>query len=285
MILNDEPSSDAWDEQLVPLSTIERLLSPEFEPGSAGNRRPSFFIGRLPEDMSVEIPIPDGTSIVGSRPLGDGPRSEVEVVLDADMTAEQVREAYRCLMTEADWSESDRHRGPLGSGFVSSAPPDVLLFCKGERGPALFVRAREQKDAPTDVRLSLITDERRSPCSPKGPEHHGLFESILPALEPPPGTLFLPRSAGGGDDDVESTAILETDLDLADIGAHYVAQLRSAGWTLTGKGQEGPQAWSAWSFSDEENRPWIGLLVALRLPEPPRQHFLQIHARRRPYNV
>ena len=279
--MNEKPSSGAGGDELVPLSTVERLFSPEFEPGSADEQRRRFFIGRLPEYLEVEIPIPDGASIVGSLPHG-GPRDEVEVVLDGDMTAERVREAYRALMTEAGWSESDRHRRPTGSGFVSEAPPDVLLFCKGDRGPAVFVRARDCGDAPTDVRLSLIADERRSPCSPRAPESYEAFDSILPTLDPPPGALLVPRSAGGGYDDAESNAILETDMELAGIGAHYVPQLQNAGWTLTGRGHGGPQAWSAWSFSDEENQPWIGLLVALRLPEPPRQHLLQIHARRRP---
>ena len=266
---------------MVPLSTVERLISPEFGPGTPEEQRPSLLVGRLPENLPVEIPIPDGASIVGSRPHGNDSRAEVEVVLDADATAEEAREAYRKLMARAGWSESDRHRGPMGSGFVSGAPPDVLLFCKGDRGPALFVRAREREGAPTDVRLSLLPDERHSPCSPYRPEYYELFESVLPTLNPPPGALWLPRSAGGSYDEAESTAILETDLDLATIGAHYVARLQDAGWTLTEEGQGGPQAWNAWTFSDEAGDPWIGLFVALELPEPPRQHFLQIHARRR----
>lgn len=97
--MSDEPASDARDEELVTLFTIERLLSPEFESGSASKQRPSFFIGRLPDNLPVGIPIPDSTRIVGSRPHGGSPQSEVEVVLDADMTAEHAREAYRVAMT------------------------------------------------------------------------------------------------------------------------------------------------------------------------------------------
>lgn len=144
------------------------------------------------------------------------------------------------------------------------------------------MRARERKNASTDVRLSLISDERHSPCLPESPEHHGLFQSILPAPEPLSGTLLLPRSAGGGYDDAESNSVLETGMDLAGIGVHYVAQLQNAGWSLTGEGQSGPQAWSTWAFSYDTGQPWIGLLVVLRLPEPPGQHFLQLHARWRP---
>ena len=128
-------------DELVPLSVIERLLSPEFDPGILGKQRPSPLVGRLPENFPVEIPIPDGASLVGSRLHGEDPRAEVEVVLDAGTTAEQAREAYRKLMARAGWSESNRHRGPSGSGFVSEAPPDVLLFYKSDRGPVLFVRA------------------------------------------------------------------------------------------------------------------------------------------------
>ena len=283
--MNENPEARSKGDELVPLSVIERLLSPEFNPGSSEKQRPSFLVGRLPENLPVEIPVPNGASIIGSRPHGDDPRAEVEVVLDVDTTAEQSRETYRELMARTGWSESDRHRGPMGSGFVSEAPPDVLLFCKSDRGPALFVRARDRKDAPTDVRLSLVPNERYSPCSPRDYQARMLFEPILPPLAPPPGARLFPRSEGGSDDDVESNAVLQTDLHLGAVGTHYVAHLKDAGWSLLNEGGAGPQTWSTWSFSDETGQPWSGLFTALRLPDTPQELLLRLWARRSPAPV
>ena len=159
----------------------------------------------------------------------------------------------------------------MGSGFVSEAPCDVLLFCKSDRGPALFVRARDRKCVPTDVRLSLVPNERYSPCSPGGHEPHMLFESILPPLAPPPGARLFSRIGGGSDDVVESNATLHTDLDLVAIGTHYVAHLKDAGWSLLNEGGDGPQTWSTWSFYDETGQPWNGVSTALRLPDTPHE--------------
>ena len=91
----------------------------------------------------------------------------------------------------------------------------------------------------------------------------------MPPLDPPPGVRLFPRSGGGSDDDVESNAILQADLDLAAIGTHYATHLRDAGWSLVDEGGDGPQTWSTWSFSDETGRPWSGVLTALRLSDTP----------------
>jgi hypothetical protein len=80
-------------------------------------------------------------------------------------------------------------------------------------------------------------------------------------------------------DAVHSDATLETDLDPAAVGTHYAAQLEEAGWLRLDEGQSGPQAWSNWSFTDEDGQPWEGVFTALRLREPCSRYFLQVYAR------
>jgi hypothetical protein len=196
--MNYRPETFSNGESRV-LELATRLLSDE-DPVARAVLKPRIFVGRLPEDMPVEIPIPDNFAMVGSLVRSEpDPHGEptVEVVLDARMPAEQVRDAYRAQMSAAGW---------------------------------------------------------------EAPE----FESIIPHLEPPLGSYQWPGAGGGGTGDAYSTATLESDLDAAAIGAHYVGQLRDGGWSFSEEGYGGRQAWS-------------GVFLALRLAGSPRRYFLFVH--------
>jgi hypothetical protein len=100
------------------LSLAVRLLSSE-DPVARVVERPRIFVGRLPEAMPVEIPLPDGLDVVGSllreeRNPYDDP--SVEIVLDASIPAEQVLSAYRERMSAAGWSEPERRGFDARSG-------------------------------------------------------------------------------------------------------------------------------------------------------------------------
>ncbi len=264
------------------LDLVLRLLAQE-DPVSRTVEKPRIFVGRLPEDLPVEISIPDGFAVVGSLvrdetdPYDD---PAIEIVLDARMSAEQARDTYRERLSAAGWSEPER-RQP-GGGFDFRPVGTTALFCRSARGPALFLSAHEQppgdRDAPTDVRLRLITGPRHSPCAPDPYEPE--FDRIIPNLAPPPGSYQSPGGGGGGMDDVHSEATLETHLDPAAVGAHYAAQLEGAGWSRLDEGHGGPQAWSTWSFTVEDEQRWEGVFTALRLHEPDPRYLLQVHARR-----
>src|SRR3712207_9562480 len=90
--------------------------------------------------MPVEIPIPEELSVVGSlvRDVHE-PRDDptIEIVLDAAVSAERIRDVYRERMSEAGWSEPER-RG-YGGGFNFAPGGKAPLFCRGERGPAAFL--------------------------------------------------------------------------------------------------------------------------------------------------
>jgi hypothetical protein len=93
---------------------------------------------------------------------------------------------------------------------------------------------------------------------------------------------LLRQRAGLGGNHEYSAVILETDLDLATIGAHYTVQLEEAGWSRMDGGQAGPQTWSIWTFADTESGPWTGVFSALRIFETPQRYHLQVHINRLP---
>ncbi len=77
--------------------------------------------------------------------------------------------------------------------------------------------------------------------------------------------------------------VLETDLNLADIAPHYRAELERAGWQRGDGGEDGPAAWSVWSFHDEERAAWSAVLFILQLPQRPgasRRYVLHLQAER-----
>ena len=279
--VNDQRPEEFSNGESRVLELAIRLLSDE-DPVARAVLKPRIFVGRLPEDMPVEIPIPERFAVVGSLVRSEtDPHDDptVEVVLDARMPAEHVRDAYREQMSAAGWNEPER-RGRRGGGFDFRPVGTTALFCRSERGPALFLSAHEEPSgdryAPTDVRLRLIMDSRHSPCAPE-PYYEPEFDRIILHLEPPLGSYQWPGGGGGGTGDAYSTATLQSELDAAAIGAHYVAQLEEGGWSLSDEGQGGPQAWSTWSFIDEDVQPWSGAFFALRLAGSPQRYFLFVH--------
>jgi hypothetical protein len=282
--MNDQPpqgSSNGEEARVLDLAL--RLLAQE-DPVSRTVEKPGILVGRLPEEAPVDIPILDGFVVVGSlvrsdpEPYGD---ATIEVVLDTRMSAGQAREAYRERMVAAGWSEPE-HPGLRGGGFDFVPVGTTTLFCRSEQGPALFFSAHEgtrnDPETPTDIRLRLITGSRHSPCAPERNEPD--FDRIIPLLTPPSGSYQFPGGGGGGIDSAYSDATLETDLDPAAVGTHYAAQLEEAGWSRLDEGQGGPQAWSIWSFTDEDRQPWEGVFTALRTPQTPSRYFLQVYVGR-----
>lgn len=62
---------------------------------------------------------------------------------------------------------------------------------------------------------------------------------------------------------------------------HYSAQLGEAGCSRVGGGEEGPTAWSGWTFGDEDGV-WVGTFVAMSHPGPSEVRFVQVSANAMP---
>ena len=70
--------------------------------------------------------------------------------------------------------------------------------------------------------------------------------------------------------------MLETDRDLVTLATHYTMQLEKGGWVRSGMGQDGPAAWSTWTFQDEEKEQWRGLFFIFNVPEREREYILEV---------
>ncbi len=224
---------------------------------------------RLPDDLPVDLPLSDDSRLVGSLVRG---RQEATIVIDSQLTAEQVGDFYRQQLLAAGWEEV-----PIGHWHGGFVPEQglPLLFCRGRRGPALQLTATLQSDGSHDVRLQLTFDSRQSPCAQR--DHEPPFERLIPQLRAPAGATQMPRGSGGGLDSWHTSATLTTDLELTSIAAHYDRQIESVGWTRVATGVDAQQAWSAWSFSDNDGQAWQGLLSIITMPQTPRLYFVQLY--------
>ncbi len=304
----------------VPRELAARLMESHF-PYTVTDDKPLIFAGSVPKEVPFPVPIPEDFVLVGSAQFASrGDRRVVEIVLDTALSASGVRDAYRNLLSGGGWEEENLD-GPGGGGFARGPRgfmmslgrtlgrvrrgarvdvPGLSTVFRDARRQILIVRAEERKKAPTDVRLRLITG--------RGPLHRrhrndpaALF--VLPILTPPPrtripdegvhtGHLAPPleaRTTGGSygghgweHDGAYSFAALESDLDLPSSTAHHADQLESAGWTRTGEGRGGPQAWNTWSLLDNEATPRTAAFTALQLPMTPHRYLLNLRADRTP---
>jgi hypothetical protein len=124
----------------------------------------------------------------------------------------------------------------------------------------------------------LEGSRRDSPCSDDHDRYAYYERSVLPALFPPEGVAQLSGGGGrSGSSSEETYAHLRTDMSPAALVEHYSAQLEEAGWSRVGGGEEGPTAWSGWTFEDEDEG-WVGTFVAMRPSGPSEVCFVQVSA-------
>jgi hypothetical protein len=270
----DENSPDANETLLYELAL--RLAA---YPGDPRVYDPQLLVGQLPPGIAIEIPLPEGSRLLGSLVRS---QENIDIVLDCALSPDEVLQFYKERMAAGGWNELETMR-PHHGGFVHSGFPMLwnhVVFCRGTQGPAFSVDAQAGKNARTDVRIDLNGSDKHSPCAqPNRMQQrrmHRDLQELIPMLYPPPGARQSGGGGGGSGDNWHSSAVLETDAGLPALAVHYNGQLARGGWTLSGEGLAGPLAWSTWTFQDKENEPWRGLFFILDTPGKDRHYVLEI---------
>jgi hypothetical protein len=240
---------------------------------------PQLLVGQIPPNLSIEVPIPAGSRILGSLLRS---KENIDIVLDCALSPDEVVQFYKERLAAAGWNELETMR-PHHGGFVHSGMPMLLnhiVFCGGTQGPAFTVNASEGKNSRTNVRIELNGSSEFSPCAqPNRMPYrmmHRQFQDLIPPLYPPKGARQQGGWGGGGSSHWHSNSTLEANADLPALAAHYNSQLAQGGWTLSGEGQSGPLARSTWTFQDEDKEPWRGLFFILGVPGKDRHYVLEI---------
>lgn len=150
-------SSNTSSNEAALLTLALRLLERR-EQGTLTPEATQLLVGQLPPQLPVEIPLPEGSRILGSL-IRSG--KQIAIVLDTDCCPEKVLDFYRDRLQISGWKIPESYR--LGS-FEPVHATNYLLFCHGARGLALWVEAYRVQNTVTGVRLQLEMNPRHSPC-------------------------------------------------------------------------------------------------------------------------
>jgi hypothetical protein len=222
------PGGAALATDRVSFQTLAHRLLARRCGGSPAPEEVQILVSQLPQDLPIEIPLPDGARIIGSLVHGG---EGTEIVLDAPQTVAQVLDFYQETLTAEEW--------------IAFAYPTEGGF--------------EVEDGFTDVRLDYRTEPTLASCTgdTAAPQHP------IPLLEDPPGARQTTAGFGGSTDSYNAEVELKTELDSAIVEVHYADQLEAAGWLRRDGGQSGPLAWSSWFYQDEEGQEWQGILLVI----------------------
>jgi len=199
------------------------------------------FPGRLPDELPVQIPLPEHSRLIGSaRPL---PRSEIEVILETDLDPEAFLDRYRLQLEAHDWELLRWF--PSRHGFVASVFPSLSgIFYHVPEGQVLAVTAFRRQAGVVLVHLELWHDDDEH----SDLEYDTHVTQLAPLLPAPLGSDFIEDGGGGSRHEHGSEARIRTDMDLPTLHAYYEEQLVAKGWERTDVREDATRIESDWAF-------------------------------------
>ena len=237
-------------------------------------QEPQLLVGQLPPDLPLELPLPEGSRLLGSLAV-ENPM----IAIESQLAGEDVVTFYRERLTTAGWTVQE-HFGPMQGGFVHSSRSDhsMATFFTPDDRFTLAVMTAPAPGGRTTVQLTLQGEVAE--FRPRLRPHRDDFMAVLPPIRGPKGAMQMPGGGGAGPDHVDTSATLESDLDLATVSAHYLGELAHVGWQQLDAGASGPVAWSTWSFTDQDSAAWQALLLILQRPGRQGNYALTLRAER-----
>lgn len=248
---------------------VERMLS-----FSGGDTK--VIVGKLPEKMPVELPIPAKSQILGSTVNNKG---DIQVVLDVSQPVEEVTDFYKNKLQISGWQ---RPKLVYNSGFVETRSEfgGYTVFCnKAIKPMSLTLNIKEAEATPTAVSVYLNTIEEEDEYHPcKYSSTTNIIENKVkfPPLTPPLNTEV---SKNDRNYDMNNSSVtLETKLDSQTLANHYIQQLEKAGWKKIDSGHSNSFSWSTWTFKDEQEKNWQVQMSFTRIEGKPNQYFANLEA-------
>ncbi len=238
---------------------IGRALTYHYPGSEEGRTR--ILIGLLPDDLPFDLPIPEGSQIIGSIVRSDP--AGTEIILDSPLKSEEAIAFYQDELTGEGWSEPPQDS--YGPGFVSASWPSQT-FCDVEGDLVIYLYAVDVPDKPTDVRVNIQSQAEYYQCNPDST--YGMDDAyfLIPPLVSPAGALVQAGGSSSGQDEVSVTASLKTDLAADELADHFGEQLAEAGWGFGERGATEYEAWSSWTITDDKGEEWGGILIVVESP-------------------
>ncbi|MCC6802241.1 MAG: hypothetical protein IT319_05095 [Anaerolineae bacterium] len=234
------------------------------------------YVGQLPPaELDAPIPLPPDAQIVGSIVRGT---TSIEILLTVKTSVEQTNAACEQLLLARDWQPVEEI--PMGArGFVDS-PVVMRRYCHQGAKAAVMVSISKADADITMLRFNLSHEP--NPCQPRTMMHVDIFK-YMPNLQTPSGArLILGRSGSGGGGgspgarSVSSTAVLVTDLPVAQVAQAYIDQLNALDWQPVSAEIGERFAAGAWITTQDESR-WSAFFTLAADPIQPDEYQLWLY--------
>jgi hypothetical protein len=139
--------------------------------------------------------------------------------------------------------------------FVPQAP-DYGTLCSPDHSLAVTVSGRNLAGGIGVLRIHVDnTPAFGGVCSGQNVvEPQNTFGHLLPTLTPPVPISVFSMEGGGGGSSYEATIRFVAKTTIAELAAHYSAQLEAGGWQMVASSESDLMAWSGWSFQDGDQR-------------------------------
>jgi hypothetical protein len=218
-------------------------------------------VGTLPS-LPIDLDLPASVAVVGSV-ARIGEFGGTQLFFAAPPSVADLTETVREQLIDQGFT-LPAASGTSGVVFLSTQPDFSLLCSADDELSVNLGTAALNNTILLQVNLSPIRPDG-DPCTPDATQPAGLGDGVLPQLQPLTGALVQGSGGSSSGSRISATADIQTELTADVIAAHYEDQLEAAGWERIDDTAADAIAWSAWTFTDEDDNEWSGTFYIVRL--------------------
>lgn len=235
--------------------------------GMSNDSLTSIFIGQLPDDIPFDIPLPEKTSVVGSVVRQNG--LYIDIILDSELKQNELIDFFAASLSNDNWQPGVQNFSP--GGFQPF--PMTSTYIRRNEAVLNISISELANEKVSSLRINIQTDPGQALyLERRGINQMGFMQTDpyyhVPYLIPLQGVSVQSIGGGGGGGPLSSpknafqSAILKTEISLFDIAEHYINQLSdNYSWNLTDSLVKENISWSSWTFTDDSDQIWGGMLI------------------------
>ncbi len=251
--------------QASPTPTPDTTQAKTLRLAQSALAEPGYPLHLLPGTATTDIAprLPVGAEVIGTVVQEGWLGTEIRVVLELPLPPFEAAISVTNALTEAGWSLvfPPVETSSLGPSRVSA------ILCDGEQTTHYVLAVPAQASGRSEVQI----EERQYNQSNQGSQGCGRESSPGPGYDGILPTLKLPFRATWNfavGMNPKADYWMHTIMSAKEIEQHIAEQLLAAGWQRTGEDSMDTTAWSAWLFTDDQERPWTAALSVT-----PRQNY------------
>lgn len=259
-------------------TTIREFLHVYLRDMSPPDTETMIYVGQLPDELSVDVPTPNGEVIGGI--VRKGPYPTTELIFVSPDTVDSIDQFFQAEMEAIGWERMGMNYGQRGFIYEENAYAD---YCGPDKDIFLNINLRQISDE-TQVRVN-INEADMYICNQGNPEEMYNNDPYLrlPKLSAPEGvTMLMNRGGGGGGGgfpgtmySATSTWLKSDELSINELMQAYDTQLIENGWEMISTETGEHTSLSLWTFEDAEQT-WSGYFTLMESATESGQYYATI---------